>query len=145
VFWQSHNPAVFSYSTQYRSAIFYHNEEQQRLARESMEREAVRRDADLYTSIEPYSVFYLAEDYHQKYCLSQEYSIMREMQKIYPDMTDFINSTAVTRLNGYVCGYGAAETFENDIDKLGLSAESKNRLLDIAGSRGLGPGCPVPE
>ena len=53
----------------------------------------------MYTEIVPYTSFTLAEDYHQKYGLLRDSLIMKEMQAIYPDITEFINSTAVARLN----------------------------------------------
>jgi len=56
--------------SQYRTAIFYHNEEQRRLAEKSRE-ELVRSrvfDRPIVTEIVPYTNFYKAEEYHQKYC-----------------------------------------------------------------------------
>ena len=54
---------------QYRSVIFYHDEEQQRLAEES--KEALARSGrfkkPIVTEILPFTVFYPAEDYHQHY------------------------------------------------------------------------------
>lgn len=53
----------------YKSGIFYHNERQQRLARESKQRLADRYDlaGDIVTPIEPLENFYAAQDYHQNY------------------------------------------------------------------------------
>ena len=60
---------------QYRSVIFYHDEEQQRLAEES--KAALARSGrfkkPIVTEILPFSVFYPAEDYHQHY--SQTHSL----------------------------------------------------------------------
>jgi peptide-methionine (S)-S-oxide reductase len=145
VFWDSHNPTVPAYSTQYKSIIFYHDEEQRRLAVESKARQESEKQSEIYTEIVPYSEFYLAEDYHQKYCLSQEYALMKELTEIYPDMESFVNSTAVARLNGYACGYGSSENLQEDIDNLGLSEAGAARILELAEKRGLRPGCPLPE
>ena len=55
--------------TQYRSAIFYHNEEQKRIAEKSL----AETDASglwpnsIVTEIDPLATFYVAEDYHQNY------------------------------------------------------------------------------
>ena len=125
------------------SIVFYHNEEQRRLAIESKEREESGSGFSIVTEIIPYSEFYLAEDYHQKYYLRQESSLIQELSTIYPDISDFIESTAVTRLNGYVGGYGTPETLEKELNSLGLSEASQMRLLEIA-DRGLVPGCAVP-
>ncbi|WP_299668432.1 peptide-methionine (S)-S-oxide reductase MsrA [uncultured Psychromonas sp.] len=57
--------------TQYRSAIFYCNEEQQQIAQALVEQinEQQLFDKDIVTSVEPLEVFYAAEDYHQGYYL----------------------------------------------------------------------------
>ena len=74
VFWQSHDPTTLNrqgndVGTQYRSAIFYHNEEQQMLA-EKYKKELDESDAfddPMVTEITPFINFYKAEDYHQNY------------------------------------------------------------------------------
>jgi peptide-methionine (S)-S-oxide reductase len=74
VFWHNIDPTVkdrqfCDVGRQYRSAIFYHNEEQKRLAEGSKEAlEASKRfKGPIYTEIVPASTFYPAEDYHQEY------------------------------------------------------------------------------
>ncbi len=55
--------------TQYRSAIFYHNDEQKNAAekvRKQIEDEGVYKDP-IVTDIVPFEKFYKAEDYHQNY------------------------------------------------------------------------------
>lgn len=55
---------------QYRTAIFYHDKEQKRLAEESMEAlEALQFKRPLETEIVAADTFYPAEDYHQDYYL----------------------------------------------------------------------------
>lgn len=73
-FWGSHDPTTLNrqgndVGTQYRSVIFYHNQQQQQLA-EKYKRELDASGAfngPIVTEIAPYSVFYKAEDYHQNY------------------------------------------------------------------------------
>ena len=73
-FWQSHDPTQLNRQgndrgTQYRSVIFYHNPEQQRIAesyKKKLNDEKVY-DSPVVTEISPYTVFYKAEDYHQNY------------------------------------------------------------------------------
>ena len=143
VFWDSHHPTAQPYSRQYMSIVFYHNEEQRRLAIESKECEESRSGLSVITEIIPFSEFYLAEDYHQKYYLRQEAGLLKEFRAIYPEIEDFISSTAVARVNGYVGGYGTPETLEKEPKSLGLSEAGNMRLLEIA-DRGLVPGCAVP-
>ncbi len=77
-----------------------------------------------------YSSFTLAEDYHQKYRLRNS-SLEKEYLTIYPDVLDFVNSTAVTRVNGYLIGHGTPEQLESEIETLGLSDISKEKLRRI--------------
>jgi peptide-methionine (S)-S-oxide reductase len=74
VFWHNIDPltpnAQFcDHGSQYRSAIFYMGEDQERLAKESKEKLATSGwfDQPIVTEIEPASEFYPAEDYHQDY------------------------------------------------------------------------------
>ncbi|MCK6649533.1 MAG: peptide-methionine (S)-S-oxide reductase MsrA [Bacteroidia bacterium] len=73
-FWQSHDPTQLNrqgndVGTQYRSVIFYHNDEQKKLA----EKYKVELDNSgawaqpIVTEISPASTFYIADDYHQNY------------------------------------------------------------------------------
>ena len=74
VFWQVHDPTTLNrqgrdVGTQYRSAIFYHTEEQRELAityRDKLEDEGVFLNP-IVTEITAYTNFYPAEDYHQDY------------------------------------------------------------------------------
>ena len=74
VFWQTHDPTTLNrqgndVGTQYRSAIFYQNEEQKKIA-EGYKKELNEKkvfDNPIVTEIEPLKNFYPAEDYHQNY------------------------------------------------------------------------------
>ena len=74
VFWQTHDPTTLNrqgadIGTQYRSAIFYHNEKQQKLAehyKSELETEHAFRKP-IVTEITAFSAFYPAEQYHQNY------------------------------------------------------------------------------
>ena len=89
VFWDSHNAAAPSWSRQYMSIIFYHDDEQKRLAAESRDREAARTKSTIVTEFRPAGEFYRAEGYHQKYSLRSEREILREFTAIYPSETGF--------------------------------------------------------
>lgn len=74
VFWKTHDPTTLNRQgndsgTQYRSVIFYHNNEQKELA-EKYKNELNKSgawDEPVITEIAPYTSFYKAEDYHQNY------------------------------------------------------------------------------
>jgi peptide-methionine (S)-S-oxide reductase len=135
IFWDNHSPTSRPYSRQYASVIFTHDEEQQRLALETKAREEAERGQTIYTEIVPFTEFWLAEDYHQKHSLRQKRDLMEELTAIYPDPSDFANSTAVARVNGYLGGHGTLEQFEAEIDELGLSAEARRSLVELAQRR----------
>ncbi|MEN7344246.1 MAG: peptide-methionine (S)-S-oxide reductase MsrA [Pseudomonadota bacterium] len=72
VFWVNIDPLAKNRQfcdrgTQYRSGIYYANEEEQALAEASAARVAEKFDQPIATEIKPASTFYAAEDYHQDY------------------------------------------------------------------------------
>ena len=71
-FWAGHDPTQLNrqgpdIGTQYRSAIFFHDEAQERAARESLERVQSGLDRPVVTQIVKAETFWPAEDYHQRY------------------------------------------------------------------------------
>jgi len=74
LFWNIHDPTTRNrqgpdIGAQYRSVIFYHNAEQEKLARESKEKlnASGRYPEKIVTEILPAPTFWKAEDYHQQY------------------------------------------------------------------------------
>lgn len=74
VFWKTHDPTTLNrqggdIGTQYRSVVFYHNDEQRLLAEEMKARleEAQIWKDPLITEIVPFREFFKAEAYHQEY------------------------------------------------------------------------------
>lgn len=74
VFWKTHDPTTLNrqgndVGTQYRSVIFYHNENQKKMAehfKSELNRSGVWKDP-IVTEINEIKKFYPAEDYHQNY------------------------------------------------------------------------------
>ena len=74
IFWHTHNPTTLNrqgndVGTQYRSAIFYHNEKQREIAEKSkkdLEKERIYKDS-IVTEVIPFRNFYTAENYHKDY------------------------------------------------------------------------------
>jgi peptide-methionine (S)-S-oxide reductase len=74
IFWKTHDPTTLNRQgadagTQYRSGVYYHNDEQKRLAEDYKQKlnEAKAFDQPIVTEIEPLKSFYPAENYHQNY------------------------------------------------------------------------------
>jgi len=74
VFFTVHDPTTLNrqggdVGTQYRSVIFYHNNEQRAVAEQVIKEitGAGIWDAPIVTQVEPLKAFYKAEDYHQQY------------------------------------------------------------------------------
>jgi methionine-S-sulfoxide reductase len=129
VYWDSHSPTSRPWSQQYASIIFYHDEDQKQLAVETSKREADRLGEQVFTDIVPFSGFSLAEDYHQKYRLQQVPVLFDELRALYPDHSEFVDSTVAARLNGYAGGYGTLEALRAEIGDMGLPPPTVDRLL----------------
>ena len=74
VFFAIHDPTTLNrqgadVGTQYRSAIFYHNDEQKRIATELIKELNAQKiwDKPIVTEVTLFDKFYVAEDYHQEY------------------------------------------------------------------------------
>lgn len=74
IFWHVHDPTTLNsqgndVGTQYRSGIYYHNDEQKQTAlasKEAIEKSGTYKDP-IVTEIVPFTNFYPAEDYHNDY------------------------------------------------------------------------------
>ena len=53
------------------------------------------------------------------------------MLRIYPCHLDFVDSTAVARLNGFAGGNGTRDQLSKEIESLGLSVGGKKALTDM--------------
>ena len=132
IIWESHRPNARNTSGQYMNAIFYHNQAQQETALASKSALEKKTGQSATTRILPVRSFTLAEDYHQKYLLKQNASLMRELNHIYPEHRDFVDSTAVARMNGYAGGYGSADQLKRELPDLGLSDHGEKILSKMA-------------
>jgi len=74
IFFSTHNPTTlnrqgYDVGTQYRSAIFYHSDRQKQEAKAMIKAltDAKVFENKIVTEVKPFTVFYVAEDYHQDY------------------------------------------------------------------------------
>jgi len=80
VFFGIHDPTTLNrqgadVGTQYRSAIFYHDEEQKKIAEEVIKDLEAQKifDRPIVTTLEKMEAFYIAEDYHQEYFVNNRF------------------------------------------------------------------------
>ncbi len=76
VFFSVHDPTQFNrqgpdVGFQYRSVIFYFNEEQKKIAKEVLKKEQKKYSKEISTIFEKATTYIKAEDYHQKYLLKR--------------------------------------------------------------------------
>ncbi len=128
IFWASHDPFRSPYSSQYRSMIFFHNEQQRQSAEASLEAQASQRGLRPFTEVVSFERFTRAEDYHQKYRLQNEPFLSAELRARFETFDAFVDSTAVARVNGYLSGWGTSEQLEEEIASFGLSKRAEEIL-----------------
>ena len=78
IFWSNHNPTTLNsqgpdFGSQYRSAVFYHDEDQKNTAIKQKQTldDSTRFSRPIVTEITKASMFYNAENYHQQYLAKQ--------------------------------------------------------------------------
>lgn len=134
-FWASHHCGSGTWSRQYMNAVFYHNDEQRKLA-EASQKKAARKQGlapdKVKTSILPVGMFTYAEGYHQKYSLRRNSEVRLFLEELYPTPKEFADSTVATRLNAYL-GSGMdrdLEAFEKGVGQYGLPDKLRAAVLE---------------
>ena len=127
--WKSHNPIRSARSSQYKSAIWFSDDEQLAIIESTMQPLAERFGQLPTTEVLPLGEFYNAEDYHQKYSLQYHKAAMDCFRKMYPDFNDFNRSTAAARLNGFSAGHGMQALFETEKNLYGLDEEMLGKIV----------------
>lgn len=132
IFWKDHNPTLAN-RAQYMSAIFYHGDDQRRLAEQTMGEVQDTTARKIATKILPAHRFYNAEDYHQKYMLRQHPSLLKSLVL---SEKELITSHVAARLNGYLSKNGSKDDFEQERAQLGLNTEQSDYVKrQFRGSR----------
>ena len=102
-------------SLQYKSLILYHDEEQRQIIEETKQEVEERYRRTARTVIEPYLNFTDAENYHQKYFLQKDRTLMRSLD-VDANAVAFIDHPAASKLNGYIGGYGTLSQFNEELE-----------------------------
>eukprot|EP00090_Calanus_glacialis_P037658 TRINITY_DN6508_c0_g1_i2.p1 TRINITY_DN6508_c0_g1~~TRINITY_DN6508_c0_g1_i2.p1 ORF type:complete len:120 (-),score=38.08 TRINITY_DN6508_c0_g1_i2:124-483(-) len=118
------------------SAIFYHDQDQKKMAEQSIRAAQPGYKKPITTLIIPATEFFNAEDYHQKYILQKHDWLMAALKLCRGKQ--LIMSSVAARVNGYVGGYGDKENFLSEKDALGLSEEVSDYVVEQIDERQYG-------
>ena len=128
LFWENHNPRIPT-QQQYKSIIFYHDEEQKIIAQNSLLLAQQNTSTEIHTEIHPSKAYYVAENYHQKYILQQHPWLIVALQIQTGD--EFIRNHVCAKLNGYLAGYSELQEFDMVAEQLGLS----KKMIEYIGTQ----------
>lgn len=133
VFWSSHNPCAQSWSRQYASLLFYHDQAQLAVAEKTKKEAEKRLGKEITTEILPYAEFTRAEDYHQKYSLRNNSDLMSAFADVYSSDRDFVDSTAAARVNAFLAGDLSADEAKAELERLASGEKGDPRLKAVIG------------
>ena len=140
IFWKTHDPRCGIRSSQYMTAIWFHDDTQRDIINAAKESIEVLPSEKVQTPVMPLDVFYPAEDYHQKYCL-QNSPLRSHFRAMYPKFDDFKNSTAAARLNGFIAGEGSSQLYDEEHQNYGFQTEDLKRVIRLREPSGGAASC----
>jgi peptide-methionine (S)-S-oxide reductase len=132
-FFENHKPFSQPWSVQYKSAIYYANEDQKLAAEQKVAALEEENGGTIYTDILPLETFYIAEAYHHKYYLRKNHLLTDELEARYPTLEEFLDAPIVTWINAYVFGCGQLDDLQEELPSFGLSPEAEELLKEIVG------------
>lgn len=133
-FWDGHYCASNISMRQYMNAVFYHDDEQKKIAEQTRDRAAAKAGISpetVQTGILPLGTFTYAEAYHQKYSLTSHRELRSFLSETYPSGKELADSAVATRLNGWL-GSGFErdrKVLENEIESYGLPEKLRDYVL----------------
>jgi len=113
------------------SVIFYNDNVQMEEAIEVKRQVEAEGGQKIYTEIVPFKNFYLAEGYHQKYYLQNAVNPYKELKGMYNSFSEFILSTLVARVNGYIAGNISLSSLKDEMKYLEVPEEKYTKLITI--------------
>jgi len=131
-FFRHHDPTI-KHKKQYQSAILYEDNIQKESAEASKVVQERRYNRVLETYIKSLDAFYQAEDYHQKYWLRCQSSILRELNL---GDRELVMSTLAAKVNAYLAGYDDFDVLKLLSTENGLSDQLVRVIRSIAEAGG---------
>ena len=140
-----HDPVGAPGSGQYASLVLAHDDEQLTIARERAQVASERLGKRLATRVEPLKEFWPAEDYHQKYYLRGDRTLLAQFRGMLgDDEVALRDSTSAMRVNGYLSGSGTQARLGGEIGSFGLSEPARAQLVSRVGEDASGAACALP-
>lgn len=130
IFWANHtstNRTEYK-DRQYMSLLFYHNDEQRQTIEQVRRELEMKRNEQIETEIQPFSVFTPAEERHQKYHLKRFKRAAEKLASVFTTPASFTDSTLTARLNGFVKEYTTLSQIEEEIRLWAISDSDKEEL-----------------
>lgn len=130
-FWQNHEPCEKAWSRQYQAVLFFADAAQQQAAQRSAAKVHEAEGQAVRTEVVPFTKFFVAEDYHQKYALRQQRELMTQLRQFFADEAEFRESPLAAKLNAYCAGDLRFEDLRAAIAPLGFEALGNGSLRGI--------------
>lgn len=133
LFWSRHNPVnINDYKgRQYQSLLMYDSEEQLHSMQDVLGTLEEQGKGRPDTEIVPRSVFYPAENRHQKYYLKRYPDAVRHLEALYPSEEALTGGTLAARLNGLAKGYTNLTRIVQEIEAWPVSMEERQKLIRL--------------
>ncbi|MGO4375487.1 peptide-methionine (S)-S-oxide reductase MsrA [Paenibacillus sp. 2TAB19] len=129
LFWDNHNPYnINGYKgRQYQSLLIYHHESQL----DAIQKVLKERETAPDTEIQPYTMFWEAEDRHQKYYLHRYPQAVDALNGLYSSRDELLSSTLAARLNGLAKGYTNLSRLKEEIGGWDIDSGEGERILHV--------------
>lgn len=130
VFWENHNPAnINDYKgRQYQSMLLYRTPEQKDDIEQVLKARRAAGKPEPATEVKPFTVFYPAEERHQKYYLKRHPDALEKLAALYPSIAEMDRTTLAARLNGLAKGYTNRSRILEEVCDWPLSVMEQERI-----------------
>lgn len=131
IFWNNHNPInINGYKgRQYQSMLLYRSPGQREAIQHVLEELRASGKEEPATEIHPFTIFYPAEEKHQKYYLKRHPDAVGKLLGLYSSISDMDRSTLAARLNGLAKGYTNRSGIVEEVKRWPLPERERERII----------------
>ncbi|SFT12921.1 peptide-methionine (S)-S-oxide reductase [Paenibacillus sp. BC26] len=133
LFWNNHNPAnINNYRDRlYNSLVLYRDKAQLSVIQEVMKSRGEQGKGVPATEYMPYTVFYPAEDRHQKYFLKRFPDAIAKLRTLFPTDDELTQATLAARLNGIAKGFANMDQIIQEIRTWPIGREEQEEIIHL--------------